>query len=251
MSGKVPEWARQDMRKSAGYGCKPGIKQMGNPFHGAKQVRHYADGSVGGVKADDEATLKQEGLDVSNKEAEGRSTWENMKAGFGRLFEGNIDDPGSEAYRKYGAGRGQRERDYNAAEKQMDALDSMRKQDAAKTASRESEFDAAEKQLDNLNAMKSQAKSDAKPAAKSEAPKKFGDAFSAARKSGAKTFEWNGKKYTTEVKGESKPAPKTTSAPAGEDQSDAETKRLKRQSDALNSPMKRNMGRAAARKRAE
>jgi hypothetical protein len=34
-----------------------------------------------------------------------------------------------------------------------------------------------------------------------EAPKKqrFGDAFKAARKGGLKTFEWNGKKYTTET----------------------------------------------------
>lgn len=51
----------------------------------------------------------------------------------------------------------------------------------------------------------------------SEEPKKtrFGDAFKAARKSGLKTFEWNGKKYTTETaeeKAAKKPAkPKTSS----------------------------------------
>lgn len=136
MAGKVPEWARQDMRKSAGYGCKPGIKQMGNPFHGAKpQVRHYADGSEGGVKADDEATLKSEGLKAS----------EDDKVGFfERLRMGNIDDPNSEAYRRFGAGRGKTERDFNAAEKQMDQLDAMRKQDAAapaRTASQDAQND--------------------------------------------------------------------------------------------------------------
>lgn len=136
MAGKVPEWARQDMRKSAGYGCKPGIKQMGSPFHGAKpQVRHYADGSEGGVKADDEATLKSEGLKAS----------EGDKVGFfERLRMGNIDDPNSEAYRRFGAGRGKTERDFNAAEKQMDQLDAMRKQDAAapaRTASQDAQND--------------------------------------------------------------------------------------------------------------
>lgn len=40
-------------------------------------------------------------------------------------------------------------------------------------------------------------------------PKKqsFGEAFAAARKGGGKTFEWNGKKYTTEMAGEKKAAP--------------------------------------------
>lgn len=40
-----------------------------------------------------------------------------------------------------------------------------------------------------------------KDEAAQEAPKKqsFGEAFKAARKAGGKTFEWNGKKYTTET----------------------------------------------------
>lgn len=166
MSGKVPEWARQDMRKSAGYGCTPGVKQMGNPFHGAKQVRHYADGSEGGVKADDEATLKQEGLDISNKEAEGRSTWENMKAGFGRLFEGNIDDPNSKAYQKYGAGRGKDVRAGAQEDAKFAEVNRLANERADKDKARESEYDAAEKQLDSLNAMKASAPKAAAPAAK-------------------------------------------------------------------------------------
>ena len=48
-----------------------------------------------------------------------------------------------------------------------------------------------------------------------EAPKKetFKEAFAAARKAGDKTFEWNGKKFTTEMAGEKKATPKAE-APA-------------------------------------
>ena len=44
----------------------------------------------------------------------------------------------------------------------------------------------------------------------SVAPKKqtFKEAFAAARKGGGKTFEWEGKKYTTELASEKKAAPK-------------------------------------------
>jgi len=38
----------------------------------------------------------------------------------------------------------------------------------------------------------------------------FKEAFAEARKGGKKTFEWNGEKYTTELKGEKKPAPTAT-----------------------------------------
>lgn len=50
-----------------------------------------------------------------------------------------------------------------------------------------------------------------------EAPKKFGDAFKEARSSGAKEFEWNGKRYNTQIKGEtsgkSSPAKASTDGP--------------------------------------
>lgn len=53
--------------------------------------------------------------------------------------------------------------------------------------------------------------SQAQPASSSG---KFGDAFAAARKSGLKEFEWNGKKYNTKLKGEdsspSKKEPEST-----------------------------------------
>jgi hypothetical protein len=50
----------------------------------------------------------------------------------------------------------------------------------------------------------------------------FKSAFASARSAGAKTFEWNGKKYTTET-ASSKPASRAASA--GENQSAAETTR--------------------------
>jgi hypothetical protein len=52
----------------------------------------------------------------------------------------------------------------------------------------------------------------AAPAAEPAKPMKFGEAFSAARKAGQKTFEWQGKKYTTEMASDKpKAAPKAES----------------------------------------
>lgn len=50
----------------------------------------------------------------------------------------------------------------------------------------------------------------------------FKEAFAEARKGGGKTFEWNGKKYTTEMAGASKPAAKPSVTDTGD-----ETTRLK------------------------
>ena len=50
----------------------------------------------------------------------------------------------------------------------------------------------------------------------------FKEAFAEARKGGGKTFEWNGKKYTTEMAGASKPATKPSVTDTGD-----ETARLK------------------------
>lgn len=52
----------------------------------------------------------------------------------------------------------------------------------------------------------------AAPAAKQS----FKDAFAAARKGGGKSFEWNGKKYTTEMAGEKKAAPTGGSGRGGQ-----------------------------------
>jgi hypothetical protein len=86
---------RQSMKKSGSGKASTGVKDMGSLFHGAKR---YADG--GEVEAQ-EAADKAAGLKASAGEKGGM---------FQRLFEGNIDDPNSVAYAKYGAGRGKRER---------------------------------------------------------------------------------------------------------------------------------------------
>ena len=55
-----------------------------------------------------------------------------------------------------------------------------------------------------------------------EKPETFKEAFAKARRAGDKTFDWNGKTYSTKVAGESKSEPKPT-APA-ERKSDTATK---------------------------
>lgn len=55
----------------------------------------------------------------------------------------------------------------------------------------------------------------------------FKQAFSEARLAGDKTFQWNGKTYTTEMSGQT--ATSKTKPPIGPDQSDAETRRLQAQ----------------------
>ena len=56
----------------------------------------------------------------------------------------------------------------------------------------------------------------------------FKQAFAEARREGDKTFMWRGKKYTTEMAGESKPS-RTSARPSAVDESGAETARIRRQ----------------------
>lgn len=109
--GYVPEWARGNHAKKT-VEEKPGI--VSKPiFHSENQqhsqgkqtpfTRHYADGSEGGVDSNEDA-LKQEGLRLSANEGRG-----GLGGFIDRITAGNIDDPKSEAYNKYGAGRAKRE----------------------------------------------------------------------------------------------------------------------------------------------
>jgi len=78
-----------------------GLKTAGVSIDGGMSERVSKLGEVNSsvMKADlTEAGLKKAGLAASNSEGFGGS--------FKRLFEGNIDQKGSEAYNKYGAGRG-------------------------------------------------------------------------------------------------------------------------------------------------
>lgn len=73
----------------------------------------------------------------------------------------------------------------------------------------------------------------------SESPRQsFGEAFSAARRSGAKSFEFGGKRYTTEMASEKKRVSSTAPTP---DESAAETARLARQA-RITEPSKRDEG---------
>jgi hypothetical protein len=70
-------------------------------MHKPKKQRRFQDG--GDVN---EAEMKQRGLDISNR---AREEGTEKTGFFQRLREGNIDDPNSVAYKKYGAGRGRAE----------------------------------------------------------------------------------------------------------------------------------------------
>jgi hypothetical protein len=139
-----PTWSGQDFAKrpvkaSAVKKIAPSVKDCGSPFHrindqitdSVTQVRRYADGSPGGVKQDgpgffsgvrDFFARNSGGGSVSDEvynskeyqddKARGLKASENdAEVGFfERLRMGNIDDPNSAAYRRFGAGRGADER---------------------------------------------------------------------------------------------------------------------------------------------
>jgi hypothetical protein len=192
------------MKKSGQSKPSIGVKDMGSPFHGQK-VKGYADGGE---------VLKQEGLAASNKEYEAMSGVDKARTSFKRLFEGNIDDPNSVAYKKYGAGRGQTERDFKAADAQIDELDAIRKRADEKPAV--TTVAPRTPKQDMVNDQDTSSRPEQK------APDTFGKAFAAARKAGKKTFEWQGKSYSTKMKDN------TPAAGKGENESKAETKRLER-----------------------
>jgi hypothetical protein len=100
-----PDWIRQNMKKSSSGNVSTGRKDTGSLFHGDKMAKGYADGGE---------VLKQSGLAASNAEFDAMSSADKARSSFKRLFEGNIDDPNSVAYRKYGAGRGAAEANRNA-----------------------------------------------------------------------------------------------------------------------------------------
>lgn len=97
--GYCPDWQRQNMKKTGASGptTTPSRKDMGSLFHSTPVAQNpsmtkpmrLADG-------DTEETYKQRGLEASKNDNVGF---------FERLRMGNIDQPGSEAYNRLGAGR--------------------------------------------------------------------------------------------------------------------------------------------------
>jgi len=149
------------------------------------------------------------GGDLSDKELGLKASGDEKVGFFERLRMGNIDDPSSEAYKKFGAGRGQAERqkmkddaDFAAEEAREATMRKVSGQEPKMTGSPD---------IPVTPAAPSTAAVEKKPS--------FGAAFAAAREGGEKTFMWNGKKYTTEMKGEAKPAakaaPKAEASSAG------------------------------------
>lgn len=129
MGGYVPEWARGSHKKSGSSKVEHGKREMPG-FHADQKghpltekaphtaAAYFADGGMvymADGRDPTEAELKQMGLDASNRERENADAnnrpgiVEGFKRLASRFSEGNIDDPNSLAYERYGAGRGRRE----------------------------------------------------------------------------------------------------------------------------------------------
>jgi hypothetical protein len=114
-------WQNQNMKKSGSVAGPSSMnsKITGNSFHcgNAKvskpTVRNYADGGMVSSEADDKAA----GLKASAGESVGF---------FERLRMGNIDDPKSEAYNRFGAGRAKADRDMESEAAAMKVVDESR-----------------------------------------------------------------------------------------------------------------------------
>jgi hypothetical protein len=158
-----------------------------------KKVRRFLTGGE-----TDEAADKAAGLEASKGEDVGF---------FERLRMGNIDDPSSEAYRRFGAGRGRASRvpveeakaipvaEIKAQAAKEAAQTAQASPPASSQASYDPEYiDTSVKETDRT-------------------PKQsFGAAFKAARGAGDKEFTWQGKRYTTQTKEEAQKAKAASAA---------------------------------------
>lgn len=129
----------------------------------SKKIKRFREGGV---------SDKDSGLEASKDDKVGF---------FERLRMGNIDDEGSEAYRRFGAGRGKAER--TPVE---DRVATPTAQQGAKVTSRP---------VAPAPAQSRPTRPDQQGSGQS-----FGQAFAAARKAGDKTFTFKGKSFTTETK---------------------------------------------------
>jgi hypothetical protein len=123
MAIEISSWMRQNMKKSGGSSAAGSMK---------KAVVHMADG--GDVS---EAEDKAAGLAASSGEKVGF---------FERLRMGNIDDPKSEAYSRFGAGRAKADRDMENEAAAMKAVDQSRAE-ATKAARDDADFAEMDRQI--------------------------------------------------------------------------------------------------------
>jgi hypothetical protein len=183
----------------------------------------------------------QDGGDVDDK-LRGLKASEGEKVGFlKRLRMGNIDDPTSEAYKQFGAGRGATVVRGNTEDDaaSLEKTGGFGKAAVAEAAKRPTYRAITEGQVDER---------DRRQEAQASMPKKqsFGQAFAAARKAGDKTFMFGGKKYTTEL---AKPAAKKD-PDVGKGPSKTTIERLERRA-AASGMKKGGMVKSSASKRAD
>lgn len=204
-----PEWMNQSFAKSAPKTQSKqinGVKDCGPLFHKQK-VAHYADGSEGGVfenignffkntfsseaqaRRDEEAT--KEAITTAKSKGSGDTGF------FDRIKAGNIDDPRSEAYYRWGAGK--------------DKLAETKTKDDPEVAKTTTGSAGNNTDMDGISNAPSPApaKTNSEPAKTTPVKQSFGQAFKSAKD--GSTFEWNGKQYKKEYATESTPSSTTKS----------------------------------------
>lgn len=197
-----PAWMNQNFSKS---GVKTqskqinGVKDLGSPFHKQK-VQGFADGSEGGVWEGVKSFFSGEGQDkrdqeatqnaiasANNKGSEDTGLWDRLKAG-------NIDDPKSEAYYRWGAGKDTAAAIKAEDDKEFAAIDKSFATTTGSSKGTASSDDSRNEMDKSSDAYKAEA-----------SPKKsFGQAFKSAKD--GSTFEWNGKAYKKEYASETAPS---------------------------------------------
>lgn len=99
------------------------------------------------------------------------------------------------------------------AQTEQEYADAFNEPEPDVKAKAQDDFDDAMADAGGMEAEKEVAAQVAKPV-ETPKPTSFKDTFAAARKDGLKVFDWNGKKYTTALKGEAKPAQKAVAKAA-------------------------------------
>lgn len=197
-----PAWMNQNFSKS---GVKTqskqinGVKDLGSPFHKQK-VQGFADGSEGGVWEGVKSFFSGEGQDKRDQEATQDAIASANNKGSGdtglwdRLKAGNIDDPKSEAYYRWGAGKDTAAAIKAEDDKEFAAIDKSFATTTGSSKGTVSSDDSRNEMDKSSDAYKAEA-----------SPKKsFGQAFKSAKD--GSTFEWNGKAYKKEYASETAPS---------------------------------------------
>lgn len=232
-----PEWMNQSFAKSSPKTQTKqinGVKDCGSLFHKQK-VQHFADGSEGGVfdkigsffkdnfgaeaqaKRDEEAT-KEAITSANNKGSGDTGLWDRLKAG-------NIDDPKSEAYYRWGAGKEKAAEVKAKDDAEFAAIDKQYEEARKPKAVSATASGTGKKDLGEFEGVDEAIAKNANSPAPAEKPAKqtFGQAFKSAKD--GSTFEWNGKQYKKEYADSSAPAsaPKSSSTKSSANNASVQT----------------------------